>query len=117
MYKWKCPICGKGLKDFNFQEFSRCRITIVFGKFKIRDENGKIKKTDRKTIPVCSDQCKQKNENQYLVEKYKGIKIFRVNKRYMNRLDDEASYDNIEDVRRRIDNENDYGNCNISDNS
>ena len=105
MNSWKCPVCGKEFKHFGFKEFSMCPKTTLFGDFKIRDVDGKIKNTDRKTNkPVCSEECKQKNENQYFVEEYKGNKIYCVYGRYMPYLDCDYWYSSIEGVKNRIDN-------------
>ena len=64
-----------------------------------------IKTIKRKTNkPVCSEECKQKNEEQYFVEEYKGNKIYCVNGMYMPYLECDYSYDSIDGVRNRIDN-------------
>lgn len=78
---------------------------MLFGTFKIKDINGNIKTVDRKlNKPVCSEECKQKNENQYFVEKYKENNIYCVNGRYIPYLECDYWYDSIEGVRKRIDN-------------
>lgn len=82
-----------------------CPKTTLFGNFKIRDIDGEIKTINRKVNkPVCSEECKQKNEEQYFVEEYKGRKIYCVNGRYMPYLESDYWYDTIEGVRNRIDN-------------
>lgn len=105
MKGWKCPVCGKVFENFGFKEFAQCPKTTLFGDFQVRDIDGIIKKTDRLIYkPVCSEKCKQLNENKYLAEEYKGSKIFCVNGRYMNYLEAEYYYDTIEGARHRIDN-------------
>ena len=105
MNKWKCPICGKEFENFGIKVFLMCPKTTLFGNFKIRDVDGKIKNTDRKiNKPVCSEECKQKNEEQYFVEEYKGNEIYCVNERYMPYLECDYSYDSIDGVKNRIDN-------------
>lgn len=105
MNKWKCPICGKEFENFGFKEFTQCPKTTLFGDFKIRDIDNNIKIIDRKTNkPVCSEECKQKNEEQYLIEEYKGNNIFCVNGKYMTYLECEYYYNSIEGIRNRIDN-------------
>ena len=102
---WKCPVCGKEFEHFGIKEFAMCPKTTIFGNFKFRDANGNIKTINRKTNkPVCSEECKQKNEEQYFVEEYKGNKIYCVNGMYMPYLECDYSYDSIEGVRNRIDN-------------
>lgn len=76
MFKWKCPICGKEPETFGIKEFVMSPKTTLFGNFKIKDMDGKIKIIHRKTKPVCSEECKLKNEEQYFVEEYKGNKIY-----------------------------------------
>lgn len=103
--EWKCPVCGKEFEHFGIKEFASTPKTTLFGTFKIKDMNGNIKTVDRKlNNPVCSEECKQKNENQYLVEEYKGNNIYCVNGRYMPYLECDYWYDSIEGVRKRIDN-------------
>lgn len=105
MNNWKCPVCGKEFEHFGIKEFAMCPKTTLFGDFKIRNIDGNIKTINRKVNkPVCSEECKQKNENQYLVEEYKGNKICCVNGMYMPYLECNYFYDSIEDVRDRIDN-------------
>lgn len=105
MNKWKCPVCGKELERFGIKEFAMCPKTILFGNFRIKDVDGKIKTINRKVNkPVCSEECKRKNEKQYFAEEYKGRKIYCVNGRYMPYLESDYWYDTIEGVRDRIDN-------------
>lgn len=105
MKVWKCPVCGKAFENFGFKEFAQCPKTTLFGDFTIRNMNGEIQTVNRRiNKPVCSEECKQLNENRYLVEEYKGSKIFCVNGRYMNYLEAEYYYDTIEGTRHRIDN-------------
>ena len=102
---WKCPVCGKEFEHFSIKKFAMCPKTTLFGNFKIRDVNGNIKTINRKTNkPVYSEECKQKNEEQYFVEEYKGNKIYCVNGKYMPYLECDYWYDSIEGVRNRIDN-------------
>ena len=54
--------------------------------------------------PVCSEECKQKNEEKYLVDEYKGNKIYCVDGKYMPYLECDYCYDSIEGVKNRIDN-------------
>lgn len=103
--KWKCPVCGKEVENFGIKKFASMPKTTLFGEFTIRDMNGNIETVDRKiNKPVCSDECKRNNEDQYLVEEYKGNNIYCVNGRYMPYLEADYWYDNIEGVRKRIDN-------------
>ena len=103
--KWKCPVCGKEFKYFGIKDFASAPKTTLFGTFKIKDIKGNIKTVDRKlNKPVCSEECKQKNENQYFVEKYKENNIYCANGRYMPYLECDYWYDGIEGVRKRIDN-------------
>lgn len=75
--EWKCPVCGKEFEYFDIKDFASAPKTTLFGTFKIKDINGNIKIVDRKlNKPVCSEECKQKNENQYFVEKYKENNIY-----------------------------------------
>jgi hypothetical protein len=67
--------------------------------------NGDIEHVSRKlNRSVCSEKCKQKNENRYFVEEYKENKIYCVDGKYMPYLDCEYWYDSIEGVKNRIDN-------------
>ena len=64
--EWKCPVCGKEFEHFGIKEFALAPKTTLFGTFKIKDINGDINTVDRKMNKlVCSEECKQKNENQY----------------------------------------------------
>lgn len=77
MSNWKCLVCRKEFKNFGIKQFAVCSKTTLFGNFKVRDTNGKTNNVSRKmNIPVCSEECKQKNEEKYLVEEYKGNKIY-----------------------------------------
>lgn len=103
--KWKCPVCGKEFEHFGIKEFTSMPKTTLFGEFTVRDMNGNIDTVNRKlNKPVCSEECKQKNEEQYLIEEYKGNKIYCVNDKYMPYLECDYWYDNIEEVKKRIDN-------------
>jgi hypothetical protein len=103
--KWRCPVCKKEFENFSIRDFAMCPKTTLYGDFKIRDMNGNIEHVDSKiNKPVCSEECKQKNENQYFVEEYKGNKIYCVDGKYMPYLDCEYWYDSIEGVKNRIDN-------------
>ena len=74
--KWKCPVCGKEYKYFGIKEFSMCSKTTLFGNFKIKDLDGNVTTIDRRIdAPVCCEECKIKNEEQYFVEEYKGNKM------------------------------------------
>ena len=64
--KWKCPVCGKEYKYFGIKEFSMCSKTTLFGNFKIKDLDGNVTTIDRRiNAPVCCEECKIKNEEQY----------------------------------------------------
>ena len=105
MSNWKCPVCGKEFKSFDIKQFAACPKTTLFGDFKVRYTDGKINTVSRKmNKPVCSEECKQKNEEQYLVDEYKGNKIYCVDGKYMPYLECEYWYDSIEGVKNRIDN-------------
>ena len=102
---WKCPICGKEFEHFGIKEFAMCPKTTLFGNFKIINVEGTIKTINRKiNKAVCSEECKQKNEEQYFVEEYKGNKIYCVNGMYMPYLECDYSYYCIEGLKNRIDN-------------
>ena len=102
--EWKCPICDKKF-EVGIKNFAIMPRTTLFGRFKIKDPNGNAKMTDRKlNYPVCSEECKRKNEEQYFVEEQKGNNIYCVNGRYMPYLECDYWYDNIEETRKRIDN-------------
>ena len=103
--KWKCPICNKEFENLGAKEFSKLPLTTLFGNFKVRDIEGNIVVTDRKIrVPVCSVECKDKNEEQYFVEEYKGNNIYCVNGKYMPYLTCDYFYDTIDGVKFRIDN-------------
>lgn len=107
MNKWKCPVCGKEVEYFGFEEWVKFPKTTLFGTFKVRDVNGNIQIVDRLSYkPVCSEQCKSENENQYFVEEYKGQKIYCVDGKYMPYLECDYCYDSVEGVKNRIDNPN-----------
>lgn len=79
----------------------------MFGEFKIRDIDGNIQIVHRKLHkPVCSEECKRKNENKYFVEEYKENKIYCVDGKYMPYLECDYWYDTIEGVKDRIDHPN-----------
>lgn len=104
MSNWKCTVCGKEFEHFSIKDFSICPKTTLFGNSRIKDADDN-RTVDRKTNkPVCSEECKQKNEEQYFVEEYKGNKIYCVDGRYMPYLECDYWYDSIEGVRNRIDN-------------
>lgn len=103
--EWICPICGKKFEHCGIKEFVVMPKTTLFGEFIIMDINGNIDTAKRKlNEPVCSEECKQKNEEQYFVEKYKENNIYCVDGRYMPYLECDYWYDSIEGVRKRIDN-------------
>ena len=105
MSNWKCPVCGKEFKSFGIKQFAACPKTTLFGTFKVRDTDGKINTINRKmNKQVCSEECKQKNEEKYLVDEYKGNKIYCVDGKYMPYLECDYCYDSIEGVKNRIDN-------------
>lgn len=107
MSNWKCPVCGKVFENFGIKQFATCPKTTLFGSFKVKDMNGNIQTVNRKlNKPVCSEECKQKNEEQYIVEEYKGNKIYCVNGKYIPYLECDYWYDSIEGVKNRIDNPN-----------
>lgn len=101
----KCPVCGREHENFGIKGFSQCPKTTLFGRFKAKDADGCFKAVDRKlNAPVCSEECKRKNEERYFVEDYKGNKIYCVDGRYMPYLECDYWYDNIDGVKNRIDN-------------
>lgn len=103
--KWKCPVCGKGYERFGLKDFAMYSKTTLFGNFKIKDFDGNFIITDRRiNVPVCSEECKIKNEYQYFVEEYKGNKIYCVDGKYMPYLESDYWYDSIDAVKDRIDN-------------
>ena len=103
--KWKCPVCGKEFEHFGLIEFASCSKTTLFGNFKIKDVDGNTIIVDRRiNVPVCSEECKRKNEERYFIEEYNGKKIYCVDGKYMPYLECDYWYDSIEGVRNRIDN-------------
>lgn len=102
---FRCPVCEKTYEQFGLKEYMESPKTTLFGDFKIKDIYGNIVTTHRllnKT--VCSEECKDNNEDQYFVEEYKGNNIYCVNGKYMPYLECEYWYDTIEGVKDRIDN-------------
>ena len=102
---FRCPVCGKAYEHFGLKEYAKSPKTTLFGDFKIKDIYGNIVTIHRllnKT--VCSKECKDKNERQYFVEKYKDNNIYCVDGKYMPYLECEYWYDTIEGVKDRIDN-------------
>ena len=102
---FRCPVCGKTYEQFGLKEYMESPKTTLFGDFKIKDIYGNIVTIHRllnKT--VCSEECKDNNEDQYFVEEYKGNNIYCVNGKYMPYLECEYWYDTIEGVKDRIDN-------------
>ena len=62
MSNWKCSVCGKEFEHFSIKDFSICPKTSLFGNSRIKDADDN-RTVDRKTNkPVCSEECKQKNE-------------------------------------------------------
>ncbi len=105
MYKWKCPICEKKFENFGLIDFASCSKTTIFGNFRRKDIYGNTIIVNRRIdVPVCSEECKRKNEEKYFIEEYKGNKIYCVNGMYMPYLECDYWYDSIEKVRNRIDN-------------
>lgn len=103
--EWKCPICGKEFERFGFIDFASCPNTTLFGEFKKLTLGGKPYTVDRKiNTPVCSEECKRKNEEKYFIEEYKGNKIYCANGKYMPYLECNYWYDSIDGVKYRIDN-------------
>ena len=102
---FKCPICEKVYEQFGLKEYAKAPKTTLFGEFKIRDIYGNVITTHRLlNKPVCSEECKYKNEEQYFVEEYKGNNIYFVDGKYMPYLECDYWYDTIEGVKDRIDN-------------
>ena len=102
---FRCPVCGEIYEQFGLKEYAESPKTTLFGDFKIRDIYGNVVTIHRllnKT--VCSEECKDNNEDQYFVEEYKGNNIYCVNGKYMPYLECEYWYDTIEGVKDRIDN-------------
>lgn len=56
-----------------------------------------------KNIYVCSDECKEKWEAQYFVEKYKGNKIYCIDGKYVPYLSCAYYFNTLEDCKKRID--------------
>ena len=56
-----------------------------------------------KNIYVCSNKCKEKWENQYFVEKYKGNNIYCIDGKYVPYLDCSYYFTTLEDCKKRID--------------
>lgn len=105
--RWKCPVCGKWFENFGFKEFSQCPKTTLFGNFKKKTVDGEIQIVNRLiNKPVCSEECKKRNEYKYFVEEYKENKIYCVNGKYMPYLECDYWYDNIDAVKDRVDNPN-----------
>ena len=105
MYKWECPICGKQPEHFGIKEFAMSPRTTLFGEFNFRDADGNIRTVNRNVNkPVCSEECKRKNEEQYFVEEYKGTRIYCIDGRYMTYLECDYWCDSIDGVKYRIDN-------------
>lgn len=105
MYKWECSICGKQPEHFGIKEFAMSPRTTLFGEFNFRDADGNIRTVNRNVNkPVCSEECKRKNEEQYFVEEYKGTRIYCIDGRYMTYLECDYCYDSIQGIRNRIDN-------------
>lgn len=103
--EWICPICKKNCGSLTIMEYAMSPKTTLFGKFKAYDWDGNPMTVNRRTNAwVCSEECKQKNENQYFVEEYKGNKIYCVDGRYMPYLECDYWFDSIEGVQNRIDN-------------
>lgn len=102
---FRCPICGKVYEQFCLKEYAKAPKTTLFGEFKIIDIYGNVITVHRLlNKPVCSEECKDKNEYQYFVERYKGNNIYCVDGKYMPYLECEYWYDTIEGVKDRIDN-------------
>ena len=108
MYKWECSICGKQPEHFGIKEFAMSPRTTLFGEFNFRDADGNIRTVNRKVNkPVCSEECKRKNEEQYVIEEYHGHKIYCIDgNKYMPYFSCMYYYDTIEGCRERIDHPN-----------
>lgn len=103
---WKCPVCGKEL-DLELHDWKKYPRTILFGTFKYKRSDGIIVIKHKRPGMVCSEGCKQKHEEQYVVEEYHGHKIYCIEgNKYMPYLDCAYYYDTIEGCRHRIDNPN-----------
>lgn len=57
----------------------------------------------RRRILVCSNECKEKWEDQYFVEKYKGNKIYCIDGKYVPYLSCAYYFNTLEDCKKRID--------------
>lgn len=102
---FRCPICGKVYEQFGLKEYMIAPRTTLFGNIRIKDIYGNVVLTHRRlNKPVCSKECKDKNEWQYFVEKYKDNNIYCVDGKYMPYLECDYWYDTIEEVKDRIDN-------------
>jgi hypothetical protein len=112
-----CPICGKPFDKWignnDLEKFGLAPRTTLFGKFKkyYVNEDGNIDKNwiavnRRLNVPVCSKECKQKNEEQYIEQVYNGSKIFCVDGWYSAYLESNCWYDCSDTVKHRIDNPN-----------
>lgn len=108
MSKIKCPICGKEFECTlsTMNQFPRTMIYKEFKHYYINENGERVegKPLERKMMIVCSGECFEQNENQYIVEQYKGNNIYCVNGRYMPYLECKYWYENIEGVKERIDN-------------
>lgn len=103
--KWKCPICGKEFKNFGIKEFAQCPKTTLFGNFKRKTLDGEFQIVNRLiNKPVCSEECKKRNEDKYFVEEYAGSKIYCVDGKYLPYLECDYWYNSIEGAKERIDN-------------
>ena len=52
---------------------------------------------------ICSDECKEKWEDQFFVEEYKGNKIYCINGKYVPYLNCAYYFTTLEDCKKRID--------------
>jgi hypothetical protein len=80
-----CIVCGKEMPAF----YKGCSKTYD-PKF-------------HKNIYVCSNECKEKWEAQYFVEKYKGNKIYCIDGKYVPYLSCAYYFNTLEDCKKRID--------------
>lgn len=86
----KCKYCNKQLIR-DLKHFVHYKRLIVF-------ENGRfIQKT------FCSQECKKKYEDQFVVDEYRGYKIYCFHGRYVSYLESLYYFKTIEDCRKRID--------------
>lgn len=83
-----CRICGRPMPAF----FVGAPETVFYIGDYIKYSN------------VCSEECKQKYEDQFVVEEYKGNKIYCVNGRYMPYFGCGYYFKTIDGVKERIDN-------------